>query len=150
MADSIRQVDYYQVQVPDTPGKGARVLQVFQDAGVNLLAFHAFPREEHSQLDMIPEDGGAFEAVARKAGIDIGPRKSAFLVHGEDRPGAIAGILTSLGKSRINVIAMDALTVGDRFGSLFWVPQERVEEAAEILGAARASGSPRRSPPPSR
>ncbi len=43
MADTIRQVDYYYATVPDKPGEGARVAGVLRDAGVNLLAFHAFP-----------------------------------------------------------------------------------------------------------
>lgn len=137
MADTIRLVTYYQAQVPDKPGKGARVLGVLQEADVNLLAFHAFPREDYAQIDMIPEDREAFEAAAQSGGIDLGPRKTAFLVEGDDRPGAVASLLGRLGEAGINVIAMDALRVGDRFGSLFWVPQERVEEAADVLGAVR-------------
>ena len=137
MSDSVRHVNYYKVELPDSPGKGARMLEAFRQAGVNLLAFHAFPRQEHSQVDLVPEDPTAFEAAARNAGIDLGPRQSAFLVEGDDRPGAVASILSRLGEAGINVIAMDALQVGDHFGALFWVPQDRVEDAAKILGAVR-------------
>jgi len=42
MADQIRRVDYFYVEVPDKPGEGARVLTALKEAGVNLLNFTAF------------------------------------------------------------------------------------------------------------
>ena len=43
MADTVRLIDYYYIQVPDRPGEGIEALRHLQQAGVNLLAFHAFP-----------------------------------------------------------------------------------------------------------
>ena len=38
MADTVRQVDYFYMQVSDKAGEGAKVLRALKDAGVNLLA----------------------------------------------------------------------------------------------------------------
>ncbi len=43
MADTIRRVSYYYTTISDKPGEGARLLETLRSAGVNLLAFHAFP-----------------------------------------------------------------------------------------------------------
>ncbi len=51
MPDTIRKVNYYYTTAPDKPGEGARLLQALRNAGVNLLAFHAFPSARKSQAD---------------------------------------------------------------------------------------------------
>ena len=44
MADVIRKVSYFAMDVADKPGEAARVLKALSQAGVNLLAFSGFPR----------------------------------------------------------------------------------------------------------
>ena len=60
MADTVRKVAYFVMEVSDKPGEAARVLEVLAEAGVNLLAFSGFPRGRKSQLDIIPEDASGF------------------------------------------------------------------------------------------
>jgi hypothetical protein len=43
MAETVGTVDYFYIETPDKPGEAARVLSALRDAGVNLLAFTAFP-----------------------------------------------------------------------------------------------------------
>lgn len=44
MADQIQRVPYFYTEVPDKPGEGAKVLGMVKEAGINLLAFVAFPK----------------------------------------------------------------------------------------------------------
>lgn len=135
MPDNVKKVSYYYVTVPDRPGEGVRVLGALRDAGVNLLAFHAFPEGGEAQLDFIPDDEGAFRDAAGQAGLQLSDRKTAFLVDGEDRPGAAAALLEKLAAAEVNVVAMDAVCTGDgRWGSLFWVDPGDVGKAAGALG----------------
>ncbi|MGH7537979.1 MAG: hypothetical protein ACREMF_05055, partial [Gemmatimonadales bacterium] len=94
--DTVRKVDYYYTTAPDKPGEGARVLGIFRDAGVNLLAFHAFPSARRTQLDFVPQDGAAFVAAAKAAKIKLSKPKTVFHFEGDDRVGAMAGILGKL------------------------------------------------------
>ena len=136
MADKVQKVAYYYVTVSNRPGTGAEVLGALRDAGVNLLAFHAFPSRRRTQLDFVPEDARAFVRAARKTGLELSPKKTAFLATGKDRPGAVAALLEKLGDAGINVTAMDAVcTSGVRYGALFWVAPENVRRAAKVLGA---------------
>ncbi len=43
MADSVRKVDYFYIELPNKPGEGAKALTALREAGVNLLAFTGFP-----------------------------------------------------------------------------------------------------------
>ncbi|HUL70109.1 MAG TPA: hypothetical protein VLT17_07770 [Gemmatimonadales bacterium] len=135
MPDTIRRTDYFYTMAADKPGEGARLLRVFRDAGVNLLAFSAFPSQRKSQVDFVPADSAAFLAAAKAAKIRLKPRKTVFLIEGEDRVGAIEEILRRLGEAKINVTAIDAVTTsGGRFGALLWVKQRQMRKASEVLG----------------
>jgi hypothetical protein len=136
MADRIRRVPYFYIMAPDKPGEGARALETLRDAGVNLLAFSGFPQGRRSQLDFVPEDPAAFRAAAKKARWKVTGPKVAFVVEGEDRPGAAAEILGKLAAAKVNVTATDAVCAGaGRFGVLFWVKPRDVNKAAKALGA---------------
>jgi hypothetical protein len=136
MPDTIRKVDYYYVTAPDKPGEGARVFSALRDAGVNLLAVHAFPSARRSQIDVVPADAVAFLAAAKSAGLKLSKPKTVFLIEGDDRVGAIAPTLSRLGAAGINVIAVSAVRTGSgRYGALLWVKPGDVRKAAETLGA---------------
>ena len=137
MPDTVQRVDYYVASIPHRAGEGARILNAFRDAGVNFLALHAFPRDGNAQVDFFPQDSNAFEGAAKEAGIELERRKTAFLVQGSDRVGAIAEILGKLGDADVNVTALDAVSADGRFGALLWVSPEKVDAAAEALGTTK-------------
>ncbi|HLA24259.1 MAG TPA: hypothetical protein VJ206_02600, partial [bacterium] len=108
MPDRIRLVDYFYIEAPDKPGEGARILGYLKDAGVNLVAVHAFPKGRRSQIDFIPADAGVFKAAARKAAWKVVGPKKAFVIDGDDRVGALVDYATDLATAKINVTAVDA------------------------------------------
>jgi hypothetical protein len=135
MAETVRKVDYYKTQVSDKAGEGARVLSALRGEGINLLFFTGFPRGRKSQLDFIPVNGPAFRKAARKIGLSV-TKKTAFLVQGQDRRGAIAGIASKLAEAGVNVTALDAVAAGGgRYGAILWVKPADVRKAAKALGA---------------
>lgn|SRR5690242_7785633 len=136
MADTLRKVDYFYATMPNTPGQGARVMNELAAAGVNLLAFSAFPSGRRSQLDLVPEDPAKLVRAAKAMGLALSARKTAFLLTGDDRVGAVTAMLDKLGAAKINITAIDAVASGDgRFGALFWVKPPSVAKAAKLLGA---------------
>ncbi len=135
MAETIRLVEYFYVEVPDKPGEGAKYLGELKEAGVSLLAFSGFPKGRRTQMDFMPADAAAFKAVAKKGRWKlVGPKKG-FLVQGDDRTGVVAELLAKLSEAKINVTASDAICAGnDRFGMLLWVKPRDVKKAAKALG----------------
>jgi hypothetical protein len=137
MADTVRLIEYFYLIAPNKPGEGARALTTLKDAGVSLLAFSGFPQGRRAQMDFIPADPGAFKQVAKKAKWKVVGPKRGFLVQGDDRVGAVANLLESLGAAKINVTAIDAVSVGDgRYGAILWVAPKDVKKAAALLGAS--------------
>ncbi len=136
MADIVRKVAYFALDVPNKPGEGARILGALADAGVNLLAFSGFPNGRKSQLDIIPEDVNVFKKAVRLTKIRTRPQKFGFLIQGNDRKGAVANILLKLADKEINVTAIDAVSAGaGRYAAILWVNPEDINKTAKALGA---------------
>jgi hypothetical protein len=137
MAETIKKVDYFAMDVPDKPGEGARILGALAGAGINLLAFSGFPRARRAQLDFIPENTDAFKTAAKGAKLKLRAKKAGFLVQGDDRPGAVADIMKQLENAKINVTALTAVSAGvGRYGAILWVKPRDVNKAVKSLGVS--------------
>ena len=137
MAETVRLVDYYSMEVSDKPGAAHQILERFCEAGVYLLVFSGFPKGRRAQLDFVPVNTPTFRAVARKAGWKLVGPKKVFLIYGDDRIGVVAELLEKLTKAKINVTATQAIIAGaDRFGMILWVKSRDVRRASKALGAS--------------
>jgi len=135
MADMIRTAQYYKVQIADKPGTLAGALAPLREAGVNLLAVHAFPRSRRTQVDVVPEDVTAFKDVAKAHKIKIQGPKMCLLMEGDDRLGALEDLVDRLGSAKINMIAVTGLAAGQgRYGAILWVKPGDVKKAAKVFG----------------
>ena len=135
MADQIRRVDYFYVEVPDQPGEGVRVLVALKEAGVNLLSFTAFPTGPgKTQLDLVPQDPEALLKAAKSAGLQLSARKQAFFVQGQDRAGAAADVLRKLSSAGVNTRAANGAAAPGGFGLILWVAQGDFARASKALG----------------
>jgi hypothetical protein len=111
------------------------MLTPLRDAGVNLLAVHAFPRNRRTQVDVVPEDPLAFKNAAKSLKWKLHGPKVCFLVEGDDRPGAMADLTAQLASAKINITAVTGRSAGQgRFGAILWVKTRDVKKAAKALG----------------
>ena len=133
---SIRKADYYTMKVSQRPGAGAKLLAGMKAAGVNLLAFTGFPAGGGAQVDFVPDNSAKFRRAARRAGLRVSKRKTVFIARGDDRVGALTGILGKLAEAKINLVSLSAVTAGKRrYGMIFWVRKRDVGRASRVLGA---------------
>ena len=137
MPDTIRPAQYFKMTTPDKPGEGARMLAVFRDAGVDLLAFSGFPQGRRGQLDFVPADAAAFKTAAKHAKVKVEGPRTCFLIEGEDRSGACADLMAKLAGIKVNVTALQAISTGSgRYAGILWVKPRDVKKAAKAFGIA--------------
>jgi hypothetical protein len=136
MADTIRRLQYFALQVADKPGEGARLLQALRDESVNLIAMTGFPAGKKAQVDLVPEDAAALKAAAKKLKLKLGPAKTCFVIQGDDRVGALTDTFARLAEAKINLVASQAVTAGmGRYGAIFWVNPRDANKTAKLLAA---------------
>jgi hypothetical protein len=136
MAEAVQRREHFYATIEDKPGEAYRLLAQLSARRVNLLAFTAFPIQGgESQLDLFPEDSDQLLSAASEEGITlVGPRK-AFLIQGEDRPGALIDHHRRLSEAGINVRAANGVASSSgEFGNVLWVKHEDYEKAAQALG----------------
>ncbi len=134
MADEIQRVQYFYMEIAHKPGEGAKILNALKQEGVYLSAFVAFPKGRRAQLDFVPTDQAAFKAAARKAKAKLVGPKTAFLIRGDDRTGAVADTVGKLSSAGINITALQAIAAGSgRYGAILWVKPRDVNKAAKVL-----------------
>jgi hypothetical protein len=137
MATRAKKVNYCYLNVPSRAGQGAKVLAALNQAGVNLLMYSGFPiGGGKAQLDLVTDDMGALRRVARREGWRLSKNKKAFLIQGDDTPGAVYRVVDRLAKAGINITAAQAIAAGrKRFGMILWVNQKMYRRAARALNA---------------
>lgn len=134
MADEVKRVQYYYTEVPDKPGEGLKVLNALKEEAVNFDAFVAFPKGRRAQLDFVPMDQPAFRTAAKKIKVKLIGPKTAFLIQGDNRTGAVAEIVSKLSDAKINITALQGIAAGaGRYGAILWVKPRDVNKAAKVL-----------------
>jgi hypothetical protein len=139
--DQALRVEYFAIVTDDKPAVGADLHKKLAKENVNLLATLAFPTATGKvQVDLVPENPEAFTKAARRLGLAVGEPKTAFLVQGTDRAGALGEMLDRLGSQRINVRATCGLSSGgNRYAAIIWVGAADVENASRALGSQPAA-----------
>ena len=137
MAARTKKVNYCYMKVPSRAGQGAKVLAALNDAGVDLLMYSGFPiGGGKAQLDFVTDDMGGLRRVARREGWRLSKNKKAFLIRGDDTPGAVYRIVDRLAKAGVNITAAQAVAAGRKqFGMILWVNQKMYRKAARALNA---------------
>src|SRR2546430_17333632 len=103
MADQIRRVDYFYVEVPDKPGEGVRVLAALKEAGIDLLNFTAFPTGNgKTQIDLVTQNADALTRAAKTAGPTPSGRKQPSFFQGQNRAGAAAQTVRTLSQTCVS------------------------------------------------
>jgi hypothetical protein len=143
MADEVRPVEHYTIDLKDEPGAGAHALGVLRDNDVMLLATWGYPAGQgRAKLEVVPEDPDGFVMAAKAAGLDVGEPATAFYVTGDDRRGAIADQLLPLANAGVNVIAAHAVSDSrGRYGAIIYVPASEIQRAAGVLYATERAKS---------
>ena len=135
MAVKCRFKDYYAIRLANRPGTGAQTLDVFRRARVALEAVHAFPAGSGCQMDLVPTRSTAFLRAARAGKLRPSRRKRALLIEGDDRTGALAGVLEKIAAAGVNLTAVTGVRAGKgRFGAILWVKPRDLRRASRALG----------------
>ncbi len=135
MAFDIKRVEYYNITVEDQAGEAFKLLSLFAEAGVNLLAFKAVSLEpRRARFTLFPNDGFKMTEGAKKAGLELEGPHSALLIQGDDESGALADIYEQLAQADIHVNESSGIAdIKGGYGVVLYLKQEDCEKAAAAL-----------------
>ncbi len=136
MAEIIRKVEYFCVNVNDQPGEAYRLLARFRRRNINLLAVNVFSSAPgESQLDFFPENPGELMEAAKELNAELIGPKTAFLIQGEDKIGALADVYRKFHDANINIHAANGACDGEgHYSYILWVRGPDQKAAEKALG----------------
>ena len=102
------------------------VLTAMARKGADLVASGRLTAESMPELTYPLERAQAFARTARERSGEAPPASLA----------AFAELLERLSDAKINVTAIDAVSMDGRYGAIFWVAPKDVKKTATLLGAA--------------
>jgi hypothetical protein len=137
MADTVRRVDHFTLDIENKVGAGAKVLGQLRDNDVNLVAAWGYETGSgKAKLEVIPDDSDGFTAAAKALGLAPGEPVTAFYMTGADRRGVLADALEKLAAANVGIEAAQAVSDGSgRFGAVFYVHAADVQRAGTALNA---------------
>ena len=129
----IKRAKYFSISVEDKPGELARFARRMKEANVNLAGVWGFGLGQgKAQIIAVPRDVEKFKKAAQAAGWS--PQEgTCFHLEGEDRVGALQETLERVASEGINLHAVDALAIGNRFAAYVWTQEKDVERLAKVL-----------------
>ncbi len=132
---SVRRVSYLKARLKDKPGALSSIMQGLKKKNLGLLGLWGFSTSGgKAQLYVIANNTGKVKSHWRASRISAQEGKG-FWITGKNQTGALNKCLEALAKSRVNIVAIQAIAAGGRYGSLLWVRPHQIAKAAKALRA---------------
>lgn len=137
MAATVKSVPYFYTRIEASPGQAYRLLAQLAQEDINLLAFSAVPfGPNFIELTIFPELESNLMQAARSLNWELSEAQHAFLVQGDDKLGALAGVHEKLFAADVDIYASTGVTDGQgHYGYVIYVKNQDVEKAAKALEA---------------
>ena len=134
MADTVSKVERFSTEVPWESGQGKKLTDALTAGRADLLALWAYPIGGNVKIEMVPSDTAKFKAACKAAKVKLKKECAAFCVVGRNKIGALDPVVTALAAKGIRIHAIQAISVGSKYGALIEVESKDVRKAAKALG----------------
>jgi hypothetical protein len=136
LAMEIKKVDYFKITINSNAGAAYKLLSIFSEFGISLLAFKANPLGQgQTEFSLFPNDSAKMKAAAKNAGLNLnGPHAALIIKSNNDEPGECAGIFDRLSKANITLQeSIGIADIMDSYGVVVCLDQKDCEKAKLIL-----------------
>lgn len=121
------------VPLEDRPGALLKMLEGLKAGKINLTGMWGFSMGQgRAQVFLTARNTEKLEKALSNMGMQL-EKGAGFYFKGSNRPGALIKTVAAISSAGINIEATDAISVGDRFGSLIWVKPEDIERTEAAL-----------------
>lgn len=132
---TVRKVSYLKARLKNRPGALLSIMKELKARNLGLAGLWGFSTSGgKADLYVVAKNPARVKALWKRVRAFAGEGKG-FWITGKDQTGALNKSLEALAKAGVNIIAIDAIAVGGKFGSFVWVSPKSVGRAARALRA---------------
>ena len=130
-----QRVTYFKANLEDKPGALLAVMQDLKSKNLGLTGLWGFATQPgQAQLYVIAKNPDKVRNAWKASGM-LAEEGTGFFLKGTDKTGVLVKTLDAVASAGVNIVAIDGIAVGGRYGSFIWVAPADVEKAAQALGA---------------
>jgi len=130
---NVKRLNYLKINLKDEPGSLLKIMEELKEKNISLKALWGYGKANgEAEVFAIPKDATKLKNIWASMLVEEG---EVFFIKGTDKTGALLKPLKALADENINIRAIHALVVGDKYGSVIWVNSSDVDKTAKILGA---------------
>ncbi|MBM4170129.1 MAG: hypothetical protein FJ215_13380 [Ignavibacteria bacterium] len=127
-----KRVTYFKTRVEDRPGALLALAQDLKSKELGLIALKGVSQGGHGEILVVAKNADKLREHWNAAGI-LAEEGTAFLISGTDKTGALVKSLEALKEAGVNIVAIEAVAAGEKFGTVVWVDPADIEKTAQAL-----------------
>ena len=132
-----QRITAFTMSLEDKPGALLSIMKRFKEQKVNLAGVWGYTMGPgQAEVLIVGKDPEKVRAALRSSGASFTER-TGFFSKGADKVGALLDSLQVISDAGINLDAANAIAVGGKYGSYFWVKEEDAARAERALGGKK-------------
>ena len=129
-----KRVTYFKANIEDKPGALLALAKDLNAKKLGLIGLKGLGQAGKGEILVIAKSPDKLREAWKASG-SIAEEGVAFLLSGSDKTGALVASLDIIAKAGVNIVAVEALAVGGKFGAVLWVAPADLDRTAQALGA---------------
>lgn len=129
-----KRVTYFKAKIEDKPGALLALAKDLKAKKLDLIALKGVGQAGQGDILVVAKSPDKLREAWTESRILVEEGVAIFL-SGTDTAGALVTSLDAIAKAGVNIVALEALGAGGKFGAVLWVSPEDLDKTAQELGA---------------
>lgn len=130
----VQRITAFTMSLEDKPGALLDLMKKFKERKVNLAGVWGYTMGSgQAEALIVGKDAEKVRTALTAMGKSFTER-TGFFAKGDDKVGALLNVLQTFSDTGINLDAANAIGVGGKYGSYYWVKEEDAARAEQALG----------------
>lgn len=129
-----KRVAYFKAKIDDKPGALLALAKDLKAKKLDLIALKGVGQAGQGEILAFAKNPKKLKDAWTASGT-LAEEGTAFFLTGADKAGALVPSLEAISTIGVNIVAVEAIAVGGKFGALVWVAPGDVDKTAQALGA---------------
>ncbi|MDP2886251.1 MAG: hypothetical protein Q8P51_14650 [Ignavibacteria bacterium] len=129
-----KRVAYFKAKIEDKPGALLALAKDLKEKKLDLISLKGFGHAGQGEILVIAKRPEKLRDAWKATGA-LTEEGVAFFLSGADKTGALVAGLDAIANAGVNLVAIEALAVGGKFGAVLWVAPGDLDKTAQVLGA---------------
>ena len=128
-----KRVTYFKAKVEDKPGALLALLRNLKAKNIGLISLKGVGQGEQGDILVVAKNPDDLRNEWKASGTLV-EEGTAFFLTGADKTGALLTDFEAIVKAGVNIVAIEAVAAGTRYGTILWVAPSALEKTAQALG----------------